>query len=79
MPCGKATRQEGRRRLDSETAMLCEAIGRLALSLRFTLATTFRLTVSYKNHHQGETSTRYTNIKRAVHKLIVIVAVDKQA
>ena len=38
-----------------------------------------RVTVSYKNLHQNGTSARYTSIERAVHKLIVLVAVDQEA
>ena len=37
-----------------------------------------RVTVSYKNQHQSETPARYTSIERAVHKLIVLVAVEDQ-
>ena len=38
-----------------------------------------RVTVSYKNQHEGGTPARYTSIERAVHKLIVLVAVDQEA
>ena len=36
------------------------------------------VTVSYKNQHQSGTPARYTSIERAVHKLIVLVAVEDQ-
>ena len=35
-----------------------------------------RVTVSYKNQRQGDTA-RYTNVERAVHKLIMLVAIDE--
>ena len=37
-----------------------------------------RVTVSNKNQHQTGTPARYTSIERAVHKLIVLVAVEDQ-
>ena len=35
-----------------------------------------QITMSHKHQHQGKAAARYTNIERAVHRLIVLVPVD---
>lgn len=37
------------------------------------------VTVSYKDQRKGKFTARYTNVERAVHELIMLIAVDEEA